>query len=67
MTGEAQALRWHGVSTGGGGLTKFNMTNDSNKPRFTSSEEDEDDYFAANLSQRAVKIVRTAKDKVLPQ
>ena len=34
---------------------------------FSSSDEDDDDFFTASLSQRAVKIVRTAKDKVLPQ
>lgn len=67
VTGETQALKWHGVSGGGGGPGIIRRVHETNQLQFSSSDEDDENFFNSNQSQRAVKIVRTAKDTMLPQ
>ena len=66
VAGETQALKWHGVNNGGGPGNVSRVV-DTKHLQFSSSDEDEESFFNSNQSQRAVEIVRTAKDKMLPQ
>ena len=60
VAGEAQTLRQFGVG-------KSSLLIDGRRIEYSSSDDADPQSFSGGTSHNAVKIVRTAKDKVLPQ